>query len=222
MEVTVRTLEACTKQQNRHTALPAFHPAPVPRDQTKRIQFDQGTVAWHCMIPIPAISSDRAVPRKSREREKRTQWLRLRLRLWLAASTSMVHGHGHPCAKSTPTASSWPDTAAPRQGGRHSDSGDQQAHIFAIFLAAHSQPFHPSTKIFISNSSHVLCRVTVSSQMASRPGQRRTCSSSSEFKACLVWCLIFLSKISFLIRTTNLSQNMTHLATNQTAPYCVF
>jgi hypothetical protein len=45
MEVTVRTLEACTKQQNRHTALPAFHPAPVPRDQTKRIQFDQGTVA---------------------------------------------------------------------------------------------------------------------------------------------------------------------------------
>lgn len=132
MEVTVRTLEACTKQQNRHTALPAFHPAPVPRDQTKRIQFDQGTVAWHCMIPIPAVSSDRAVPRKSREREKRTQWLRL----WLAASTSMVHGHGHPCAKSTPTASSWPDTAAPRQGGRHSDSGDQQAHIFAIFLAA--------------------------------------------------------------------------------------
>lgn len=100
MEVTVRTLEACTKQQNRHTALPAFHPAPVPRDQTKRIQFDQGTVAWHCMIPIPAVSSDRAVPRKSREREKRTQWLRL----WLAASTSMVHGHGHPCAKSTPTA----------------------------------------------------------------------------------------------------------------------
>lgn len=49
---------------------------------------------------------------------------------------------------------------------------------------AHSQPFHPSTKIFISNSSHVLCRVTVSFQMASRPGQRRTCSSSSsEFTA---------------------------------------
>lgn len=178
MEVTVRTLEACTKQQNRHTALPAFHPAPVPRDQTKRIQFDQGTVAWHCMIPIPAVSSDRAVPRKSREREREEDAVTV---------TGCLHVHGSwswaPMCQEYAD-SSWPDAAAPRQGGRHSDSGDQQAHIFAIFLAAHSQPFHPSTKIFISNSSHVLCRVTVSSQMASRPGQRRTCSSSSsEFTA---------------------------------------
>lgn len=83
---------------------------------------------WFRFQPFHPIEQCRG--NREREREKRTQWL------WLAASTSMVHGHGHPCAKSTPTASSWPDTAAPRQGGRHSDSGDQQAHIFAIFLAA--------------------------------------------------------------------------------------
>jgi hypothetical protein len=32
-------------------------------------------------------------------------------------------------------------------------------------------------------------------------------------------CLTFLPKVSYSIRTTNLRQSVTHLATNQTGPY---